>query len=270
MSSILSKLAPEGFVSTGTEDVHVHTSFCNDATLDPNAALTEANIKNLRWVCFTAHVRKNTNLAHIQSYLDATSEAAKQFSDITTTYSIETKILNTSGKLDLPDGVVGLDLDTLHISDHQFPLDQPTNPTDLSVMLKNNQITEEEAFDALAMATCQALLLHPSSILAHPFSVVPKAGLSADAVPTKILAKIAATALRTNTIVEVNNKWSCPSMDFLKLCAKLGVPIVSASDAHREGEVGHSAYLSSLGDIKEAAFSDVTGLLKRLPLLDGG
>ncbi|MEO5746234.1 MAG: PHP-associated domain-containing protein, partial [Terracoccus sp.] len=50
-------------------------------------------------------------------------------------------------------------------------------------------------------------------------------------------------ALETDSAVEINEKWRCPSPRSLSHLAARGVRLTAGSDAHRAGEVGRWSYL---------------------------
>lgn len=246
MNRSLHRLAPAGFVTAGREDVHVHTDACDDATQSAASALAAAVEAGLNWVCLTAHVRLDTPATHVREFLRAGQQASEGFGDLALTFSVETKLLNASGDLDLP-ADLGLDeLDTLHIADHRFPLDRPTRPTEVRQLLLDGHLTETAAWQALTDATCAALAARPGSILAHPLSIIPKVGMDPARAPAAAVAAIAAAAARHGALVEINNKWSSPTVELITECVRRGVPVVSASDAHHCGEVGQRQYLDRL------------------------
>lgn len=236
----------EGFLTAGLEDVHVHTEACDDATQSALEALADAQKQGLDLVCFTAHVRSSTPISHINDYLKASSEAAEKFPDITVRYSLETKLMNTDGELDLPSDL-DLDLlDTLHISDHRFPLNAPLAPEAIQEMRTRQEVSDEDLWVALLEASCKALLAYPGSILAHPLSIIPKVGMEQDTVPDWFCHKLAVALRDSQGVMEINNKWSCPGARLVDAVHQLGVPVLCASDAHQPGETGVDDYFVSI------------------------
>jgi putative hydrolase len=49
---------------------------------------------------------------------------------------------------------------------------------------------------------------------------------------------LAARARATGAMVEVNEKWACPSARSLRAFADAGVPIVASTDSHNCADVG--------------------------------
>ena len=67
-----------------------------------------------------------------------------------------------------------------------------------------------DVVEMLVTATIRAMHAVGRAQLAHPFSVLPKIGLTEDDVPDELLDALADAAVATGTPVEVNEKWHCP------------------------------------------------------------
>lgn len=197
-------------------------------------------------MCFTAHVRHSTTPQHVHDYLAAVKQAAEEFPDIDVYYSVETKILDTSGALDLPPDLDLNLLDTLNIADHRFPMDTSLAPEEVAELLRTGQATPDEVWTALLDASVNALDQYPGTILAHPLSIIPKVGLDPQAVPAKFCQALAAALARNDAVLEINEKWRTPTLPLIKAAIAAEVPVVSASDAHFAGETGHFTYLDEL------------------------
>jgi putative hydrolase len=75
-------------------------------------------------------------------------------------------------------------------------------------------------------------------VLAHLFSVLPKIGLAEPDVPDRMLSLLASRASAAGAMVEVNEKWSCPSARTLRAFASAGVPVVASTDSHDCKDIG--------------------------------
>ena len=64
--------------------------------------------------------------------------------------------------------------------------------------------------EMLVTATIRAMHAVGRAQLAHPFSILPKIGLTEDDVPDQLLDALGEAAVATGTLVEVNEKWHCP------------------------------------------------------------
>jgi putative hydrolase len=75
-------------------------------------------------------------------------------------------------------------------------------------------------------------------LLAHLFSVLPKVGLTEADIPGPVLAELAWRITKSGALVEVNEKWSCPSPRTVAALATAGVPLVAGSDSHHCRNIG--------------------------------
>ena len=104
--------------------------------------------------------------------------------------------------------------------------------------LSGGEISPQDAIDCLVEATASALGLVERPVLAHLFSVLPKIGLAESDVPDRMLSLLAGRASATGALVEVNEKWSCPSARTLRAFAAAGVPLVASTDSHDAQDIG--------------------------------
>ncbi len=154
---------------------------------------------------------------------------------------VEAKILDTSGRLDLPARPGSLDgIDLVLVADHRFPARPgPVHPAEIRSAIENGKLTAAEAISDLCEATANALARSPRRpLLAHLFSVLPKAGLNEGMVPAPLLAYLASRVSLAGAMVEVNEKWSCPSARTVAAMADAGVPLVAGSDSHHCRDIG--------------------------------
>lgn len=219
------------------EDFHVHSTFSDGAsTLAENVEV--ARERGLRTLCLVDHVRQDTD------WLPRFSAAVAAFRDLAglrVLAGVEAKILDTSGRLDLPAGPGQLDgIDLVLVADHRFPAPGgPLHPAVIRSAIGNGTVTAAAAIRDLCEATANALARSPRRpLLAHLFSVLPKAGLTEDMVPAPLLAQLASRVARAGAMAEVNEKWSCPSARSVAAMADAGVHLVAGSDSHHCRDVG--------------------------------
>jgi putative hydrolase len=216
------------------EDFHVHSTFSDgESTLAQN--VQAARERGLRTLCLVDHVHRDT------TWLPKFTAAVAPFRERPgprVLAGVEAKILDTSGRLDLPPGLDGIDL--VLIADHQFPGDSgPLHPTHARVALAGGAMTAAEAIEGLCEATANALAATDRRcVLAHLFSVLPKMGLDEAMVPEPLLAELAGKVAKAGAIVEVNEKWACPSARTIAAIVRAGVPLVAGSDSHHCRDVG--------------------------------
>jgi putative hydrolase len=219
------------------EDFHVHSTFSDGAsTLAQNVAA--ARERGLRTLCLVDHVRQDT--AWVPEFTAAVHPYRGR-PGLRVLAGVEAKILDTAGHLDLPPGLNdGVDL--VLVADHRFPAGTgPLHPDDVIKSMNNGTTTAAQAIEDLCRATANAI--SPARcprrpLLAHLFSVLPKIGLSESIVPGPILAELAWRIARSGALVEVNEKWSCPSPRTVAALAAAGVPLVAGSDSHHCRDIG--------------------------------
>jgi putative hydrolase len=231
------------------EDFHVHSTFSDGAsTLAEN--VQAARERRLRTVCLVDHVRRDTR------WLPEFTAAVDQYRGqpgLRVLAGVEAKILDTAGHLDLPPGLQTLGgIDLVLIADHQFPADNgPVHPDELRAALKFGSITPAEAIERLCEATAQAATARAATfaaaegtaanvrpLLAHLFSLLPKIGLDEAMVPDALLTDLAKRVAHAGAMVEVNEKWSCPSARTVAEMAGAGVSLVAGSDSHHCRDIG--------------------------------
>ena len=236
-------------MSIARGDHHVHSTFSDDAvsTIAENiVAAAEAGLGTLRLI---DHVRDTTEW--VPEFLAAVAAEPVPVG-LTVLTGVETKMMDTSGRLDLPPGLeAGRDgLDVIVIADHQFPgPDGPWSPSATIERLEGGLATEA-ALDQLIDAYVNAMDGVAAGQLAHPFSILPKVGLSEDDLSDAQLERFAAAVARTGTLVEVNEKWACPGPRVLRAVLDAGGEIVAATDSHDARDVGsYTKVLAMLGEV---------------------
>ncbi|MGF7236039.1 MAG: PHP domain-containing protein [Frankia sp.] len=220
------------------QDVHVHTTFSDDATSSPAACVTAAADAGLRHVCLTDHVRRDT--AWVPA-LVGTIDQVRAPRDLTVYTGVEAKVWDSSGRLDLPDELPHLD--RILVADHRFPAPGgPCDPAAIAHDLWAGRVMADEVIALLMSATGSALATAAARcerpVIAHLFSILPKLGLSEDDVNPLLVDELAAQAARTGAILDVNEKWSCPSPGVVARFLAAGAEVAPGSDAHTAREVG--------------------------------
>ena len=231
-------------------DFHVHSSFSDDArsTLAENlAAAVSAGLARIR---LTDHVRASTTW--VPEFVSAVA-GAKAADGLTVLTGVEAKLLDSSGAVDTPPGLlagVAGGVDAVVIGDHQFPgTDGPWSPSATRERLADG-LAAADALDLLVNASIRAMERTPHAQLAHWFSILPKIGLSEDLLGADRLTAWAQAAERTGTIVEVNEKWACPGPGAVAALLAVDARIVASTDSHVSTDVGR--YDSVLGILDRA------------------
>ncbi len=224
------------------EDHHVHSTFSDGrSTLEENIAQAE-RIGLVHLGCVD-HVRADTT--YVPDYA-AAIRALRPTTAVALSIGIEAKILDADGRLDLPG--TGLDVvDVIYVADHQFPSPAgPRSPREVRADLGNGA-SAAACLDTLVQATVAAMRRHRTHplVLAHVFSILPKLGLSEDQVPDDLLAELGETAATTGTIVEISERWRCPSPRTLRAVRAAGATIVCSTDSHLAMGIGRYDYVRS-------------------------
>ena len=220
------------------EDYHVHSTFSDDAVSTLEENVRAARERGLRTVCLAEHVRQDS--ARIPEFLAAVA-ALTPVPGLRVLTGAEAKILDAGGALDLPEQAGGADL--VLIADHRFPgPDGPLHPDAVRAALAGGVMTRADAVECLVNATAAALRTAQERAaqisLAHLFSILPKVGLAESDVPDDLLNLLASRTRAAGALVEVNEKWGCPSARTLRAFAAAGVTIVASTDSHDCADVG--------------------------------
>lgn len=214
-------------------DYHVHSSFSDDAVSSLAENIAAANAAGLAVLRVTEHVRVSTTW--VPEFVAAVA-AQPVPAGLKVLTGVEAKILDASGTLDVPAGLMGVD--AIVIADHQFPgPDGPWLPHEARARLDGG-LAVTDALDLLVGALVRAMQRAPGNQLAHCFSILPKLGLSENDLTDEQLGLWAATAAATSTLVEVNEKWACPGPRAVRAVLDAGGVIVASTDAHDAAEVG--------------------------------
>lgn len=226
-------------------DYHVHSTFSDDAVSTVAENIAAAAAAGLTTIRLIDHVRSSTTW--VPEFLAAVA-AEEVPGGLTVLTGVETKIMDAAGALDLPAGLVIGEggVDAIVIADHQFPgSDGPWSPESTIERLAGG-LAVAAALDLLIDGYVGAMRATASAQLAHPFSILPKVGLSEDDLSDAQLERWARVAAETGTLVEVNEKWSCPGVRVIRAARAAGATIVAATDAHVATDVGHYDAVAAL------------------------
>jgi len=216
------------------EDHHVHSSFSADAVSTLAQNVHAARRRGLRVLGLADHVRRDS--AWVPDYLAAVA-ALGPVPGLDIRAGVEAKILDAGGQLDLPEAAAGAD--RVLIADHQFPGELgPVHPREMRDAITAGQVTADEAVSGLIRATAAALTMAERPQLAHLFSILPKMGIAESSVPDEAIGHLARRARATGAVLEVNEKWACPSARTIRAFAAAGVPLVASTDSHDCRDIG--------------------------------
>ncbi len=224
-------------------DHHVHSTWSDDAVSTTRENLAAARDAGLASVRMVDHVRTSTT--YVPEFL-AEVAALPPVEGLEVLTGVEAKILDASGRLDVPaDLVVGPGgVDRVLIADHQFPgPDGPWSPRRTLEEMAHG-LAAQDALGILVEATVRAMDRAGRGQLAHVFSLLPKIGLAESDLTDEHVAAVAQAAVRTGTTVEVNEKWRCPGPRVVDAFAAAGVTLVGSTDSHEASSVGRYSWVA--------------------------
>jgi putative hydrolase len=220
-------------------DGHVHSTF-SDGVSSIAEDLDAAVAAGLTRLTLVDHVRGTTTwVPEMVRAVDALRDAAALTAPmVEIRCGVEAKVLDQTGRLDLPGAMDGVDV--ILIADHRFPgPDGPLDPALVARWLRDRSVEPRSVIELLMRALIEAVRRSPlPSVVAHPLSILPKLGLEATLVPPDWLAALAARCRESGAAIEVNEKWACPSPDAVRLIHAQGVRLVAGSDAHHASAIG--------------------------------
>ncbi|MCB0861831.1 MAG: PHP domain-containing protein [Solirubrobacterales bacterium] len=216
------------------QDMHVHSTFSDgNNTIEEN--IEEAESLGLQQLTCVDHVRVDTD--YLPDYVEAI-EHLRPTTGIELICGIEAKLLNTAGDLDLPP-VLPEGIDRIYAADHQVPLaDGPHHPREVKAAIEDGSMTAQNVIAAIIESTANASEKYDHMVIAHMFSILPKIGLDESAVPEEALASLAETVGRTGNMIEISERWRCPTARSLRPFVDAGVPILLSTDSHKREHIG--------------------------------
>jgi putative hydrolase len=219
------------------QDMHVHSTFSDGSgTVAENVA--QAERAGLSALTCVDHVRRDT--AWVNEFAAEVREQAAD-TNVELRCGIEAKILDTSGELDLPADVDGID--RIYAADHRVPLDDgPADPAAVRIAIAEGDADATAVVESIVTATANASGRHPNVVIAHLFSVLPKIGLDESSVPADALERLASAAADAGASIEVDERWRCPSARTLRPFRDAGVPILLSTDSHSPETIGRYEY----------------------------
>ena len=221
-----------------TQDLHVHSTFSDGkSTMEEN--LAEAEARELATLGMVDHVRTDTEWVREFS---AAVDAIRSETSIELFCGVEAKILDTTGKLDIPATLPGVD--SIAVADHQLPwIDETMHPAAARTQIEEGSLSANEAVEALCSGMLGAMEFDANLLMVHPMSILPKMGLSEVDVPDSLVREIGRSAVRNGVLFEINERWRCPSLRIAQLLAEEGVSFASSTDSHRATTIGRYDYV---------------------------
>lgn len=216
-----------------TVDAHVHSTF-SDGRDRPGTNVARASALGLHSIGLVDHVRVDTSW--LPDYV-RTVDGLKRRSALDVTCGVEAKLLDTAGRLDMPNLPSGVDW--VVAADHQVPLGSaPVPPAKIRQMLVDGEVGPCEVLESLLEATAAAAERHDNVLVAHLFSALPKCGLSEAIVCDQRVLALARRLAQAGARVEISERWRCPSVRVARIMRSAGVELVASTDSHRAATIG--------------------------------
>ncbi len=219
------------------QDMHVHSTFSDGKnTIEEN--IEEAESLGLETLTCVDHVRRDTDW--LPSYVEAI-ERLRPTTEVELICGIEAKLLTTAGDLDMPELPTGID--RIYAADHQVPLeDGPHHPREVKEEIASGQRSANEVIGAIVESTANAARRTENMVIAHLFSVLPKLGLDESEVPIEMIEELAEATIGSGTLIEIDERWKCPSARTLKPFVARGITVLMSTDSHMREKIGRFEY----------------------------
>jgi len=213
--------------------MHVHSTFSDgNNTIEEN--IEEAETLGLKTLTCVDHVRADTD--YLPDYV-AAIRRLRPTTEVKLICGIEAKLMDTSGALDLPPLPDGID--RIYAADHQVPLeDGPHHPREVKAEIESGARNPIDVINAIIESTANAARTHENMVIAHLFSMLPKLGLSETDVPRESLDELARATAQSGTLIEVSERWRCPSAASLRPFIDRDVPLLMSTDSHKREHIG--------------------------------
>ena len=222
-------------------DAHVHSTF-SDGRDQPGANVATAAERGLHTIGLVDHVRSDT--LWLPDFVSAVRRLRSQ-SPLDVSCGVEAKMLDTTGRLDVPPSLAGVDW--IVAADHQVPLGrEPQPPATVRRMIADGEIDPIEVLDNLLEATAAAAERYDNVLIAHIFSVLPKCGFDETMVADTDVTALGHRLARAGARVEISERWRCPSARVAKLLHAAGVELVASTDSHRAATIGQYDHVSDI------------------------
>jgi putative hydrolase len=222
-------------------DMHVHSSQ-SDGSGSLRQNVEAAATLGLECLGLVDHVRAST------AWVPAFSANVRKLSSetpIELVCGVEAKILDQSGRLDLPPLVPGVQ--RVVAADHQFPGPKgPIAPLTVRAGMVAGCITASAVVEGLVTATVAAMRARQKLLIAHLFSLLPKVGLNEWDVSDEQIQRLADAAKASSAVLEISERWKCPSVRTASVFRDAGVEIVPSTDAHEPGSIGRYDYVAAV------------------------
>jgi putative hydrolase len=216
-------------------DMQVHSTFSDGAdTVEANVRAAEA--AGLVAMTCVDHVRESTDWLG-EYVLEVIAQ--RTTTNVSLTIGIEAKLLDTTGRLDMP-AIIPEGIEVIYAADHQVAMPGGVqHPDTVRAALDRGDLSAAEVFEALITSTRECLADAPRPIvIAHFLSILPKLGLDQADAPLGQIEDLAEECARTGQRIEVNERYRTPTARTLRPFIDRGVELLVSTDSHRADTIG--------------------------------
>jgi putative hydrolase len=221
-------------------DNHVHSTFSGGRhTIAQN--VSRARRAGLTMLGCVDHVRRDTRW--VPAFCKAVDAQRAQGMHVIA--GVEARLLDAQGTLDLPEDLAGVE--RVYVADDQFPWRSGVCPPEMvRDALASGELTEDVALQTLVDATVAAVVRCPRQpVIAHLFRILPKIGLREDRVTLAMVDPLISAAITCGALLEVDERWRCPSVRVASWFHNAGVPVIASADSRRADDIGVYPWLTS-------------------------
>jgi putative hydrolase len=223
------------------QDWHVSSTFSDgSSTVAENVHAAEA--LGLESLCVVDKASRASGW--VRDLAEACSDAGRDAS-LKLTCGIEVEVVDTNGTLEAPP--YAPQVDYLFVAADRLPT--PTGPVEPEVaraQIALGDLLPSQAVEWLVRAYANASLGSGQIVLAHPFSVLSRLGMSQQSVHPAYVRWLAGMLLEHGASVEVNELWRAPTAQVLDCLLTAGVPALPGSGARSLQELGHNEWYRGL------------------------
>jgi putative hydrolase len=222
-------------------DLHVHSKY-SDGRGSLRDNVEAAGTLGLERLGLVDHVRAESSWVPA---FGAAVEELRAETSMELVCGVEAKILDQAGLLDLPPDLTGVQ--RIVAADHRFPgPNGPVAPQAVREAIADGRVSASAIVEGLVSATAAAMRANPGLLVAHLFSLLPKVGLNEWDVSDEQVARLAEAAAASSAVIEISERWKCPSVRAAGVFRDAGVEIVPGSDAHDPSAIGRYDYVAAV------------------------
>lgn len=216
-----------------TRDMNVYSNF-SDGQNTIEEIVDEAERIGLTEIVFADHVRSDSKW--LPDYV-AEVNRCRGRTPIVLHCAVEAKILDISGRLDLPHRLEGIE--TVYAVSHQAPSpDGPMNPRSTRERIEAGELDPQLILSWMVAGTAAALHRHQDVVIAHLFSALPMLGLGEGDVPAEMVDSLVVAAVESNARLMVDERRRCPTVRTLRPFLRRGIPVLVGTGSRNRDTIG--------------------------------